>query len=735
MRERTRASSGEGVMMETRSVGGGAGGGTVAMETGRPDREAKAASRSFGTTLIFLAIAVALHVDNVVLGKYSYVAGKDWLGFDTPIKMAFAANIEKSGALAYWFPNFLGGIDGTSGGQALDLMFLPYLFLPHWAASFLDTTVTSFVAMVAMNALLRDLDVDAVPAFLGALVFGIFPIVAPYVGLGIAGMPVIALVVRRTVVQPVSLRAVLLWIATGIVISLASSFMLSFPYLVPLVALWVLALDPKHAARIILAFFVIGLCGVIVRLPLLLTLTETTPLSHRQDFNLAALYDGPVWAYLRNLYWHTFDYRVFAWVPIVAIVFFPRNRLLMTTVLIGLVVVLLAPGWDAFRAAFPGLGPLNGVNFRFQYSTAFFVAISVAVLLDAIGKRKAGPTVAAGGERWKAWPVAPICAALVALIIAVHVADAATADIDGWLHGGSVNAYLGRATLAQLPQPDKDPYRVVTVEVKGGPEMANFPAAYGLESADGYHNMYSIRYKRFWRAVIAPSLGLDPQRQNWFDNFGHFATLEIPEGAPQPVDLSKYFRIDLLSLANVRVVLSPVELTGFALEHKAREAVNELTGLRARIMRRLDLSLYGRDINIYRNTEALPRFRVVGKTRVYPSSDALLADIGNLPLQTLASTVLLDDADVVDVTDVKPGSGEVTLTAYRPDTFSLHTTTSSRQILVVSSNYYPAWQCLVDGKPSRVFPVYETFFGTVVDEGSHDVTCTYMPWMKRLSMR
>ena len=152
----------------------------------------------------------------------------------------------------------------------------------------------------------------------------------------------------------------------------------------------------------------------------------------------------------------------------------------------------------------------------------------------------------------------------------------------------------------------------------------------------------------------------------------------------------------------MRVVLSPVELTGLPLEHKAQEAVKERADLPARIVRRLDFSLYGRDINVYRNNAALPRFRVVGNTRVYPSNDALLADIGNLPLETLASTVLLDAADAVDVTDVKPGAGEVALAEYRPDTFSLHTTTSSRQILVVASNYYPAWQCRIDGKPSRV---------------------------------
>jgi Protein of unknown function (DUF6044) len=675
-----------------------------------------------------------MHLDNVILGKYSYIQGKDWLGFDTVLKIAFATNIEKSGTIPNWFPNILCGFDGDLTDQTFDLLFIPYLIAPHWAASFFIATTISFIAMVAMNALLKDLGLDTIPAFLGALVFSLFSNVAPYFGLGMAEMPLIALVVRRTIEWPVSVRSLALWIAVGSVMSLSSSFMLSFPYVVPVVALWVLLLDPKRAGRITVAFFVIGLSGVIVRLPQLLLLIETSPESHRGGVDFAGLYEGPVWAYVRNLYWQTLDFRYFAWAPLAVLVFFPRHRLLMTTVCIGLAVTFLAPAWDAIRASSHGLGVLGGVNFRFHYAASFFVATTVAVLLDTLSKRKTVLTFGAGHDGLRTWSLAPICAFLILLLIVVRVADLKIADVEDWLYGGSANAFLGQPTIAQLPQPDNDPYRVVTVQPKGGPEMANFPAAYGLESADGYLNVYSMRYKRFWRVVIEQALAKDPEQQVWFDNWGHHAVLEVPVGtSDDPVDFTKYFRQNLLSLANVRLVLSPTELTGdLPLEHKAEPFTKLHADLPARIMNRLSFSLHGRDINVYRNPDALARFRLVGKTRDYPDGDALLDGLRSASMETLASTAFLDGSDAVDATDVAVGSGDVTLVEYRPDTILLNTRTSSRQILVVSSNYHPAWQCRSDGKPIRIFPVYLTFWGVIVDQGSHDVVCSYVPLTKRL---
>lgn len=675
-----------------------------------------------------------MHLDSVILGKYSYIPGKDWLGWDTPLKVAFAANIEKSGTLAYWFPNILCGADGTSSNQVFDLTFLPYLIAPHWAASFFIATTISFVAMVAMNALLKDLGVDTIPAILGAMVFSLFSTVIPFIGLGMAGMPLIALVVRRTIERPFSLSSLALWIVVGSLVSFSSGFMWSFPFLLPLIALWVLALDPKRVGRIAVAFFVIALSGVMVRLPLLLSLIETSPQSHRAGFDYAGLYDGPVWAYVHALYWETLDFRYFMWVPLAAFIFFPRHRLLMTTVCIGLAVIVLSPAWDALRASSRGLGLLAGVNFRFQSSLSFFVAISVAVLLDAIARRKMVWTFDAGGDGLRTWPLAPICAFLVALIVVVRVAGLKGADIEGWLYGGSANAYLGQPAIAQLPQPDKDPYRVVTVQPKGAPEMANFPAAYGLESADGQLNMYSMRYKKFWRVVIEPALAKDAEQQIWFDNWGHHAILQVPAGTPdEAVDFNQYFRKNLLSLANVRLVLSPMELAGgLPVEHKAAPFTKLRADLPARIMSRFSFSLHGRDINIYRNSDALPRFRLLGKTRVYPSADALLDDLRSVSMETLASTAMLDGSDAIDLKDVAAGSGELTLLDYRPDTFSLRARTSSRQILAVSSNYHRAWQCRIDGTPVRVFPVYSTFFGTIVDQGAHDIACSYVPLTKRL---
>jgi hypothetical protein len=692
-------------------------------------------SGSLGNTLLFLAISIAMHLDNVILGKYSYINGRDWLAADTPLKIAFAENIEKAGKIPYWFPNLLGGFDGTAGLQVFDLLFLPYLFLPHWAASFLIVTTISFVAMIAMNALLEDLGLDTIPAFLGALVFALFSGVYPFYGLGIAEMPLIALVVRRTIERPFCFRSLALWIVVGSVMSFSSSFMLTFAYVLPLVALWVLLLDPKRFGRITAAFFVIALCGVIVRLPVLLALMESGPVSHRgMGFDFASLYEGPVWAYVRNLYWETLDFRYFAWAPLAALIFFPRNRLLITTVCIGLAVTFLAPVWDAVRASTHGLGMLAGINFRFHLSAPFFVAVTAAVLLDAISRRKAVLTLDAGHDGLRTWPLAPICAFLISLTILFRVADLKSADFEAWLYEGSANAFLGQPTIAQLPQPDKDPYRVVTVQAKGGPETANFPIAYGLETADGYSNVYSMRYKRFWRVVIEQALAKDTEQQVWFDNFGHRAILQVPAVTPEePVEFSKYFRKNLLSLANVRLVLSPTELTGdLPLEHKAEPVTRLHADLPARIMNRFSFSLHGRDINVYRNPDALPRFRLVGKTQIYPSGDALLDGLRSAPMETLASTAFLDGSDAVDVKDVTAGSGDVTVVDYRPDTFTLSTQSSSRQILVVASNYHPAWQCRSDGKPLRVFPVYLTFMGAIIDQGSHEIVCSYVPLTKRL---
>jgi hypothetical protein len=264
--------------------------------------------------------------------------------------------------------------------------------------------------------------------------------------------------------------------------------------------------------------------------------------------------------------------------------------------------------------------------------------------------------------------------------------------------------------------------------------MANFPAAYGLESADGSLNLYSMRYKKFWRVVIEQFLARDPERQTWFDYWGHHAILQVPADAPdQGVDFNQYFRKNLLSLANVKLVFSPVELTGgLVLEHEAEAFTKLRADLPARIMNRLGFSLHGRDINIYRNTDALPRFRLVGKTRVYSGDDALLDALRNASMETLASTAFLEDSDAVGAEDVAAGPGEVSLLDYRPDTFSLRTQSSSRQVLVVSSNYHPAWQCRIDGMPARIFPVYLTFWGTVVDQGAHDVACSYVPLVKKL---
>src|SRR4051794_24286571 len=54
--------------------------GSVAMKTGRSERASGTLSGPIGTTLIFLLLSIALHIDNIIFGKFSFIPGKDWLG-------------------------------------------------------------------------------------------------------------------------------------------------------------------------------------------------------------------------------------------------------------------------------------------------------------------------------------------------------------------------------------------------------------------------------------------------------------------------------------------------------------------------------------------------------------------------------------------------------------------------------------------------------------------------------
>ena len=212
--------------------------------------------------------------------------------------------------------------------------------------------------------------------------------------------------------------------------------------------------------------------------------------------------------------------------------------------------------------------------------------------------------------------------------------------------GSTYAAVFQRPELQHLAAggPGASPYRVATVyaprvfappkdsstpEVFG--QMPAYAWAYGLETVDGYLQMHPESYQRFWGCVTARALEQDKAVSDHFWAWGSRVYLFILDTGRPPsavTDLADMCNPDLLSLANVRYLISPVRLSGDGLSLISGDG------------RGKPWPLY-----IYENIRVLPRFFVVGSTRAYANQAGVLAALGDASLEELSSVAFVQARD------------------------------------------------------------------------------------------
>ncbi len=136
-------------------------------------------------------------------------------------------------------------------------------------------------------------------------------------------------------------------------------------------------------------------------------------------------------------------------------------------------------------------------------------------------------------------------------------------------------------------------------------------------------------------------------------------------------------------------------------------------------------------VQIYENRNVFPRaFMVYNIHNVSTPAAALqlLADpkldlkqtavVENLPAD-LETVIKRNDPGMQSVPGIAKliSSGELDVEA----------DTKAPGLLVVSDQYYPGWQAIVDGKPAAIFAVDESFRGVFLNAGSHTVKFIYRP--------
>lgn len=125
----------------------------------------------------------------------------------------------------------------------------------------------------------------------------------------------------------------------------------------------------------------------------------------------------------------------------------------------------------------------------------------------------------------------------------------------------------------------------------------------------------------------------------------------------------------------------------------------------------------GDQVSLRENPDALPRARLVARTRTVPTDEeayALLAD----PRFDPATEAAIADSPALSGL---PPSGQVLWTARTPQSCAMEVTTRRPAVLMLSDLWYPSWRCSVDGESAPLLKADGGFMAVLLKAGTHHV--------------
>lgn len=691
--------------------------------------------------LLFAAWALWLSCEYWGFGPFSYLFIHD----NADQVLPFIAWITRSPAALLRDPlvPVLGGIDRFSGTAWLAAHHPFFLAFPPWLAHGLFILLQRFLAGYFTFRLARDaMKLPAGPALLAGLAY---PLVQAENGemrlMHVFNEPGFPLLVWAFWRLPSGPRAIPGALALSLFIGLGMGAVDAMPFFIPVayVAAWLLREDTRTPGGwLVYTAWITGICLLALpwKIPGLLALAGQAATSHRADWEA-----GLGWrAGLRQLAAARLPWLAGWWFALAAalawLLPFWRWRtrrdaalawLLFSGLLLGPLTQTLA--WTLSEH----LGPLNGVNwFRFDRTGPLALLLAAAAgLARLFAPRDAVPEPAPAEPSARARVALGLVAGLI-LHDSWTTKSAHLAAVKAGQHWQGVFANAEVAKLAATAA--GQPVRVATA----GAFHAFHPMynlAHGLECADGYAVLYPQRYQRYWRDVLAPLLARDPNFGGHFVAWGSRAYLFHSQVADQEsradIPFADWYNLDLLSLANVRYIVSRKPVTDPRLtpvppawDEARRDAWAALPP--ARKLRDYAAGTHpGSRAFVYENNAALPRCFFTPGARAFPDVEALHRELASRPLAELSRTAFLLAAEGDVPPDAPPASATVTMGPYAPAEFEVTADAGAAGWLVCSNTLQPGWRCEIDGKPAPIRSAYGAFMAVRLEPGVHRVRWTY----------
>lgn len=631
-----------------------------------------------------------------------------------------------------WAAGWASGVDWLSQAYTNNLYTLLFLFLPAWVAYSLLMIVQRFLAGYFSYRLLRERDVEETACLYAGLAYSLM--LQPtgsfgfglYRGLTDAAFPFVLWIITR---KANSRRSLYIFaFIVGIVYALSSSFHLSvFIFVLIPMWLWISGEVGERKRWITSVLFFAG--WLLASAPAIAAAALNAAGSHRAAWNPRTV--GRLRVALEEsgeLLW----FNIVNWGLVVLSLCFKkaRSHRVVRVSLAALACATAPLVWFALDTKLHRfLGFLSGFTWSRVYLAVPFLTISAGAMAGSVLLR-----AHTGSKRFGYIILGAI------VFVAGQSLRMNTAFFHSLVEGSNYRDIYANPDVLALSatlRSGKQPYRVASVGIHPA-----FMWGYGLETADGYLNLYPRRYQQFWSAVVQKSLLQDDTLRSYFeDYFGSRIYLYVPGENPTAqvfllpkqvattIKFADLFNLDLLSLANVKYVISTVPLDDpslMLLPSSVREQQIEWWR-KSKFSRYMDVVRHrslGIPLYIYENHKVLPRF-FCAKQVVPQTPTEVLSDLRSFRSQDFLSEMLVrGSAFPNNVTDTV---ASLDVEHYSNDCITLKVTSSAGCPLVIANNYNRYWSARVDDKDAEVLLVDQTFQGIEVPSGEHRVEMEYHP--------
>jgi len=664
-----------------------------------------------------------------VLGKYSYAMFAD----SSELYMHLAA---PGGFGARWMPWMLGGVDAATTGSYSLLASGLFHLLPAMLAYQVIMAALMVLGSWAMFQLVRRQlgPGEDVAALLATMVYGSVLVVYPHLAYGGIGLlPLGLLAVTAVLDRP---RSPGRW--AGLVAASLVCVSIPFPsnmHFFPLALMaWFVVVDRRKGWQswlIILA----AAATPLVRLPETLALAGNV---HDSAFYYTRFGIGAAGVPMFDLLmtWETGD-GSFLLVGLALLGGLTLTRRGAPRVLLALALLAVAAILPFQSPTY--FGPISALIQSF-IPKKLFLLLALPFLVIAAG-HGLGWVLRRGGGRWRKAVIA-----VVAVLTLGETARVKFHDLsEDWLSNGSLvrtqESPVVADLLAALRQ-DPWPARVAPLFV-----YSAYLNGLGIETIDGNAPVIHRPFFEFWSAAMEPWI----ERQGGPEQVWPAQTplLRRDDGWPRyrserltftPTDsiailgsplrpMEQFYRMNLLSLANVRYFLSRERLSGPNLVELSRpdKAWYELS-LREKILTALRENFSGRrTLFLYRNDAALPRFFTVRQIAMFEAGRPLVEAMAAAPVERLRDTGFIRRGPLAErLTAAQPlAEGTISLTRYSPDQIDLQVKGDGPMLLVVTNAYSPGWTVTINGHPGEIVPIDHTFWGVELPGGNNNVHFSY----------